>query len=89
MRYFRQHVCEGEGRGHQPQTALRVQRFDLLSDSDPATWERVVGTIDLPAGTRYVVIEIFAFEDVADDATVPEFDGHFADDVTLVIRVAP
>jgi hypothetical protein len=39
----------------------------------------------LPPGTTYLLVEIYAFEDVRNDAVLPEFDGHYADDISLVL----
>lgn len=72
-----------------PQTALVDQRFDLTSDANPATWETVTGSITLPPNTRYVVVLLFANEDVVNDATSPEFDGHYADGASLILRRLP
>ncbi len=43
----------------------------------------------LPVGTRYVAVEIYAFENVQDDATDPEFDGHYADEAFLMLSLIP
>jgi hypothetical protein len=32
-----------------------------------------------------VLVEIYAFEDVQNDAAGVEFDGHYADDISLVL----
>ncbi|MFN0180004.1 MAG: hypothetical protein ACKVZ0_14485 [Gemmatimonadales bacterium] len=72
-----------------PRTALIDRRFDLTSDADPATWETVTGSITLPPTTRYVVVLLFAGEDVVNDAVSPEFDGHYADGASLILRRLP
>lgn len=55
----------------------------------PSTWQEGVVGYPVPAGTRYLVVSIYAFENIEDDATAPEFDGHYADDVSLVLSAAP
>lgn len=52
-------------------------------------WTR--GSLDvlIPSGVRYLVVEIYAFENRVNDATSPEFAGHYADDVSLVLRRLP
>jgi len=53
------------------------------TDSDGSTWQTASVQLCLPAGTFYAAIRIAAAENVFNDSTDPEFDGHFADDVTV------
>lgn len=53
------------------------------------SWQQATAGGVLPAGTRYLAVEIYAFENIFDDATDPEFDGHYADDLSLVLSLAP
>ncbi len=48
-------------------------------------WEEAALTMALPAGTTLLLVEIYAFEDVVNDGTSPEFAGHYADDISLVL----
>ena len=50
-----------------------------VSDADPGTWEKVVIHMLLPKGTDFVAVEVRASEDVHNDTSGPEFDGHYAD----------
>jgi hypothetical protein len=52
-------------------------------------WVRAQRTFTVPPGTRYLVVEIYAFENRVNDATLPEFPGHYADDVSLVLTRVP
>lgn len=52
-------------------------------------WQQVSVADTLPAGIRYLAVEIYAYEDVQDDAADPEFDGHDADDASLVLTLLP
>ncbi|MBC7844245.1 MAG: hypothetical protein H7099_18180 [Gemmatimonadaceae bacterium] len=52
-------------------------------------WTRASLDVLIPAGVRYLVVEIYAFENRVNDATFPEFAGHYADDVSLVLRRLP
>jgi hypothetical protein len=52
-------------------------------------WQAVNLTDVLPVGTRYVAVEIYAYENIQDDAADPEFDGHYADDVSLTLTFLP
>lgn len=54
-------------------------------DSEPFRWQQVQASLVLPASTTYVLVEIYAFEDVLNDADGTEFAGHYADDVSLVL----
>jgi hypothetical protein len=58
--------------------------------STALSWQALQVQFDvLPAGTRYVAVEIYPFEDVEDDGVAPEFDGHYADDASLVLTLLP
>jgi hypothetical protein len=52
-------------------------------------WQQASVTTTLPVGTRYLAVEIYAYENIMDDATDPEFDGHYADDLSLVLTQLP
>jgi hypothetical protein len=55
----------------------------LTSDANVATWEVHETMLVLPAATITVQAQLLAFENVVNDATAPEFDGHYADDVRV------
>lgn len=61
----------------------------LTSDSDTSTWQEVTNTLTLPAGTTNLFVNLIASENVVNNTTGTEFDGHYADDVRLTINVAP
>jgi hypothetical protein len=48
-------------------------------------WQRVGVELALPAATTYLLVEICASEDMFDDGAGAEFDGHYADDLSLVL----
>jgi hypothetical protein len=52
---------------------------------DVFTWREVAIEEDLPAGTTFLVIVLYASENVANDTAYPEFHGHYADDVAVVL----
>jgi len=71
-------------------TDLTAPSAGVSSDSTLATWETVaLSDIPLPTTTTYVMLELLAREDVFNDATNPEFDGHYADAVSLMLTVVP
>ena len=60
----------------------------LITDADPATWERAQVSLELPATTTFVLVYVSAVENVTNGVVYgSEFDGHFADDARLVIGV--
>ena len=62
----------------------------LLSDSDPASWEKLEAVLTLPANSRCINVMILAFENVVNDDEVnEEFDGHFADDLHFHLLIEP
>lgn len=62
----------------------------LLTDSDPLTWEHVsTDPMLIPPGTTFLALRISASENVYNDSSSPELDGHFTDDVAVYIDVLP
>jgi hypothetical protein len=64
-----------------------ARSFDptLLSDGIVTTWEPVEAGLMLPIETDYIALLLYAFEKKKNDQRLPEFDGHYADWVTLAI----
>jgi hypothetical protein len=52
-------------------------------------WQPITVTGMLPLGTRYLAVEIYAYENIQNDLTDPEFDGHYADDLSLILTRLP
>ncbi len=53
------------------------------TDADVSTWQEVSVTLPIPVGTTYLGIRVGAVENVVNDTSAPEFDGHFADKAFL------
>jgi len=70
-------------------SALSWTGQGLYSDSDTSTWENISLSLQLPADTTFLVIQIKAHEDIYNDYEYPELDGHFADDVSIEIIPEP
>ena len=70
---------------YQANSALAVQAASV--NTTGAAWQQASLSMVLPPLTRAVLVEIYAYEDVLNDAVAPEFDGHFADDVVLTLTV--
>jgi len=64
---------------------LAASSSDLQTDGDPTTWERIDTELVVPIGATYVAIWVRAIENVEDDPSGSEFDGHFVDDVTFEV----
>lgn len=56
-------------------------------DTDGTAWRQAQATLAVPPGTRWLLVEIYAYEDVSNDYAAPEFDGHYADDVSLRLQL--
>jgi hypothetical protein len=61
----------------------------ISTDSLADTWQGLDITLNLPAATTFIVIDLYAAEDVHNDIPYPEFDGHFADNVSVQIIPEP
>lgn len=68
---------------------LATARGTLHSDALVDSWECVRAGLLLPVGSTLLVAEISAREDVRNDASEPELDGHYADDVAVWFSVDP
>ena len=70
-----------------PGVPLVTEHTSFTSDSDPGTWESLTTTISsLPSNTTYLAVGVDAARTVANDF---EFDGHYADAVSLTITPEP
>jgi len=67
---------------------LASTSITLNSDDDPSTWEPLACEFFIPPNTDYLVAQIYAFEDNADDP-IGEFEGHFADACSLTLTTRP
>lgn len=71
-------------------TWLDLALGEILTDDNVSTWEWVTtGPMILPAGTDYLAVEVLALENVYNDASTNEFDGHYADDALLTVTPEP
>lgn len=62
---------------------------NFYADSLHETWEMVNVTLNLPANTTFLVINLAVGENVYNDISYPEFDGHFVDNVSLQVVPEP
>ena len=78
------------GRTQWSASYIADELVDWVSDADPGSWETVDLTLTLPVQTDFVMIHIYAAEDVYNDTSGVEFDGLFADAATLsVVSTTP
>ncbi|MDV6031969.1 MAG: hypothetical protein F9B45_18140 [Phycisphaera sp. RhM] len=70
-------------------TSLGITVADLFSDFDPSTWEYVEASMTLDANTDFVRVWLVAVENIFNDTTGVEFDGHYADSVQWSIDGDP
>jgi len=62
---------------------------NFYSDGLLGTWEKCEMTLNLPTNTTFIVVNLNLAEEVYNDPSYPEFDGHFADNVSLEIIPEP
>ncbi|MHC4621370.1 MAG: right-handed parallel beta-helix repeat-containing protein, partial [Planctomycetota bacterium] len=68
---------------------LAARLTSAFADSDPNTWELTTIDLVLPANTDFLVVEIAARENIFNDTSDPELDGHYADAVCATICSRP
>jgi len=61
----------------------------LYSDGDISTWQTAFAELPLPANTDYIGIAVNAQENIYNDTTGVEFDGHYVDAVAFQIVPEP
>lgn len=71
------------------QTYLSITTQGLLSDGDVSTWENATLSMAIPSNTDFLGIRIFAHENIFNDSSGIEFDGHYVDNVSLTIIPEP
>ncbi|NBV85249.1 MAG: hypothetical protein EBS01_03045 [Verrucomicrobia bacterium] len=66
---------------------LAYSTWRVTADEDPATWQRVAGSLIVPPETDFLVVElkVIAGKETPVNGVV-SFAGHYADDVQMVLR---
>ncbi len=62
---------------------------EIFTDTYVGTWQQCEAQLTLPSSTTFIVIGLYAIENIYNDSSFPEFDGHFADAVTVEIVTGP
>ena len=60
-----------------------------LTDGVLETWEFVSTTMQIPSATDFLVVKIQSSENIFNDSSGTEFDGHYADSISLTIVPEP
>jgi hypothetical protein len=48
-------------------------------------WRQATAAMDVPPGTRFLAIVVYASENRANDNAFPELHGHYADDAAVML----
>jgi len=67
---------------------LLVENY-IITDDQLSTWEELRVSMVLPVNTDFLAVEVCSDENVFNDSTGIEFDGHYADVVSLTIIPEP
>jgi len=67
---------------------MASQFGSTITDGDVNTWEAVSVQWLIPAGTNYLSFAIASQENIFNDTSGTEFDGHYADSVSLSLSFA-
>lgn len=68
---------------------ILIEEAEIYSDNDPITWEVDTLEFALSQETDYVAIQICALENIYNDSSYPEFDGHYADFASVEVVPEP
>ena len=70
-------------------SAISYTSNGIYLDSNLQTWEKLELQFALPMNTDFIALRIATREDIYNDYSYPEFDGHFADAVFVEIIPEP
>jgi hypothetical protein len=59
----------------------------VITDGDAATWENFSVELTVPPLAKFLQVTLAAVENVLDNSTGVELDGHFADEASLVVYI--
>ena len=88
-RFFISLTAFSGGAGGYPSGQLATQFTEIFSDADTLSWEEAMVSLLLPTNTSYLSISVSASENIFNDNTSPEFEGHYADSLSLSIVPEP
>ena len=59
----------------------------VTTDPNTGTWELASASLLLPTNTDFIATQLSASEDIFNDTSLPEFDGHYADSISVSITI--
>ena len=68
---------------------IGMKEQQLSSDANPSTWERIEVSFPIPQDTTFLALRVYAGEDVYNDLSGIELDGHYGDDFSFTIVPEP
>lgn len=71
------------------QQALSYAGHNLNADDDPATWERSAVQLTIPEDADFLLITVRVSRMPLLPDAPPDFEGHYADDVSLRLHIPP
>ncbi|MFP6887847.1 MAG: hypothetical protein VB997_09805, partial [Opitutales bacterium] len=77
------HAIDRDGRVN---IAVGREETRVMSDGNPATWERVESEMELPEGTDFVIVALSAHKE-GPQALLPDLSGHYADGLEIAMAV--
>ena len=78
------------GNPNNPFHSQTSRRKSIISDADPATWEKITTKISISPDTNFIMLQVEASENVENDPEgSQELHGHYADNISLRIERSP
>jgi len=78
------------GSPNNPFHSQTSRRKSIISDADPATWEKITTRISISPDTNFIMLQVEASENVQNDPVgAQELHGHYADSISLRIERSP
>lgn len=80
------YAFDGTISGWSPGGYTQVASGSVYADSDMSTWEQAGVTLLLDSSIDFIAIRISAGENITNDSSYPEFDGHYADNISFTLQ---
>lgn len=68
---------------------IRSLNAEINTDNDPQTWERAELIFNIPPDADYLALELRTAIDISSGIQIRQFEGHYADSLSLTLRVGP
>ena len=65
---------------------MLMETGPIDTDADPATWQRASTEMLVPRNADYLIVDLIADENVSNETSGKEFDGHYVDDVSVTFK---